>query len=356
MTLLLSHWIFLGAVLAIGFAVQMGTRRNTPHPISRLYGTGLLVALAWLQTSYWLRINGLSATWPLVHYLHQPMLYAMGPLFYFYSESLQGNAPDEPRSRRHLTPALFLLALSLWQWWWHSPTNEMALSTWIYCLSFGSGALYAGKVMRSLRSFAHPASLILTELAILRGTVAFGIGVVTLALLASLLQRDWFFPLHASAISALMILIFLLQQRYPDVGSKIEEEIAAEAEQRSLPRPPLTTLDVQDTLTRLRAMMEIEQRYTDETLDLPSLATSLGVSTHQLSQLINEQLGINYTRFIKTYRIAAAKRLLLEQPEETVLNIALQTGFNSLSSFHASFKELVGQTPGAFRKQQYPNT
>lgn len=356
MPLLLSHWIFLGAVLAMWFAVQMATRHQLPQPASRLYGTSLLVALAWLQTSYWLRINGLSHSWPLVHYLHQPMLYAAGPLFYFYSESLQGNAPDELRSRRHLAPAFLIFALSLWQWWRHSPDSDMTLSPWIYCLSFGSGALYAGRVLRSIRSFSQPNSLILTELALLKSTVAFGIGVVLLALMGSLLQQAWFFPLHASAISALMVLTFLLQQRYPDIGTNIETEIAAEAEQRSKPRPPLTTLDVQDTLNRLNTMMEIEQRYTDETLDLPSLAASLGVSTHQLSQLINEHLGINYTRFIKTYRITAAKRLLLEQPEETVLNIALQTGFNSLSSFHAAFKELEGQTPGAFRKQQTPGT
>lgn len=354
MTLLLSHWIFLGGVLALWFAAQAGRRNKAPYPASRRYGITLLFALAWLQLSYWLRINGLAAAWPGVFYLHQPLLYAVGPLFYFYTESLQGQAPDDSRALRHLAPALMIAVLSLAQWLWHSPAADLTLASWLYCLSFGTGAAYAWRVMLTLRSFAHPASLILAELTLLRITVAFGMGVVMLALMGSLLQQEWFFPLHASAISALMLMTFVIDQRYPELGQKVEEEIAAEAEQRSKPRSPLTAIDVQDTLTRLRHAMDIEQRYADEELDLPSLAALLNVSTHQLSQLINEHLGMNYTRFVKSYRVAAAKRLLLEQPEETVLNIALQAGFNSLSSFHAAFKELEGVTPGMYRKQIAP--
>jgi AraC-like DNA-binding protein len=53
------------------------------------------------------------------------------------------------------------------------------------------------------------------------------------------------------------------------------------------------------------------------------------------------------------YRVEEAKRLLLDQScsEMTVLDILLQSGFNSKSAFHRFFSRLVGLSPTEFRKQ-----
>lgn len=352
MTLLLSHWIFLGWLLALYFALQSTLTNKSSVPTqSTFYGIALLLALALLQFSYWLRINDLQQTWPFTFYLHQPILYAIGPLLYFYTESLQGNAPSESQVNFHLGPAYVIAAISITEWRIRGASAPLELSPLLYCLSFGTGAFYARRVMHSLRSFAHPASLILFEINVMRVTVGIGIAVVILAMLGSLFSRSWFYPLHSSAITVLMLFAFYIQQRYPGLTHQVVEEIAAEAEQRTKPRITLSNVDIDQTLSRLRHMMEIDKRFTDDNLDLPTLAAELTLTTHQLSHLINEHLGINYTRFIKEYRIREAKRLLIEHPLETVLNIALQVGFNSLSSFHAAFRELEGTTPGSYRKK-----
>lgn len=353
MTLLLSHWIFLGWVLAIYFASRHFRQPSTAgfSAESQRLGGALVVALATLQFSYWLRINGIQANWPFIFYLHQPALYAVGPLLYFYIETLQGRSVSQSRIHRHLIPAYAIGGLSLLEWVWHDSDSPMALSPVLYCVSFGTGVLYASEVLKTLHRFTHPSSLILWEVTVIRVTIGTGIAVVILALLGSLLNQAWFYPLHAAALSALMLFCFYVQQRYPGLTHYVVEEMAAEVEAQTKSRPSLANVDIPGTLARLHQLLAGEKRYADDLLDLPSLAASLDLGTHQLSRLINEHLGKNYNRLIKEYRIEAAKDLLVRYPDETVLNVALQVGFNSLSSFHAAFKELEGTTPGGYRKQ-----
>lgn len=356
MTLLLSHWIFLGWVLAVYFAIRQYRQQNTSSLSvqAQALGTALLISLAALQFSYWLRINDLHQAWPFIFYLHQPALYAIGPLLYLYTESLQGQTLTREHIHRHLCPAYVIGAFSLIEWIWRDSDSALTLSPALYCISFGTGALYSSQVLKGLHRFTHPASLIQWEINVIRATIVTGISVVTLALLGTLLNQDWFYPLHGTALSGLMLFCFYIQQRYPGLTHYVVEEMAAEVEHQTRARPALAQVDIAATLAQLRHAMEIDKRYADENLDLPSLAQSLNLGTHQLSHLINEHLGKNYTRFIKEYRIDAAKHLLAQQPDETVLNIALQVGFNSLSSFHAAFKELEGMTPGNYRKQNSP--
>jgi AraC-like DNA-binding protein len=53
--------------------------------------------------------------------------------------------------------------------------------------------------------------------------------------------------------------------------------------------------------------------------------------------------------YIQQYRVAQAQRLLATS-EESVLTIALQTGFGSTSSFYATFKKIVGCAPLDYRR------
>ncbi|MDL5049165.1 helix-turn-helix domain-containing protein [Oscillatoria amoena NRMC-F 0135] len=52
------------------------------------------------------------------------------------------------------------------------------------------------------------------------------------------------------------------------------------------------------------------------------------------------------------YRVEEAKRLLKEQMNIKVEEIAGQVGYNSKSSFNTAFKKITGITPSEFRQQQ----
>lgn len=69
--------------------------------------------------------------------------------------------------------------------------------------------------------------------------------------------------------------------------------------------------------------------------------------------LVNTYLGQNFYNFINKYRIEEVKKKLSEDnsKENNILTIALETGFNSKSTFNTVFKKIEGVTPSEYRKQ-----
>ena len=101
---------------------------------------------------------------------------------------------------------------------------------------------------------------------------------------------------------------------------------------------------------RQNIMKEIRP-YLDEECSLQQIAEDLEITPHQLSQLINEHLGVNFNAYINRFRIDAACKMLLEEKNRSVLSIAYAIGFNSKSSFYEAFSKNMGLTPKDFRKQ-----
>lgn len=122
-------------------------------------------------------------------------------------------------------------------------------------------------------------------------------------------------------------------------------------------RSSLTSVESEKILDRLQRYMKTEKPYLDTQLSLESLAFKLGLSKHDLSQIINEQLNINFFTFVNQYRISEFKGLI-EDPKNshlTILGVALESGFNSKSSFNSVFKKIEGITPGAYKNSLKPN-
>ena len=58
--------------------------------------------------------------------------------------------------------------------------------------------------------------------------------------------------------------------------------------------------------------------------------------------------GMPFVQYLKHYRLEKAAALLRET-DRTILEIAMETGFDNLSYFTRSFKEKYGISPGKFR-------
>ena len=84
-------------------------------------------------------------------------------------------------------------------------------------------------------------------------------------------------------------------------------------------------------------------------LSLKELAKRMRSNETYVSQAINLGLGTNFNQFINQLRIEYAKNLLATT-ESNVLDVALDSGFNSKSTFNRVFREMTGQTPTQFRK------
>jgi AraC-like DNA-binding protein len=90
--------------------------------------------------------------------------------------------------------------------------------------------------------------------------------------------------------------------------------------------------------------------YLDASLSMQKLAKHIFTSPNYISQTLNETLGMNFFDYVNKYRVEAAKRML-EQSNNTVLDIAMSVGFNAKSSFYTVFKKETEQTPSQYRKR-----
>jgi YesN/AraC family two-component response regulator len=115
--------------------------------------------------------------------------------------------------------------------------------------------------------------------------------------------------------------------------------------------PKLTkSIDPEGLKERLLTMIENEEPYLDEDITLASLSHALDIEPHQLTLFLNRNMNTNFHKFINTYRIEAAKKLLVNEPSENILEVAFRTGFNSKACFNRVFKKVAGITPSRYRK------
>ncbi len=99
----------------------------------------------------------------------------------------------------------------------------------------------------------------------------------------------------------------------------------------------------------LRNVMSEESLYKNPNLKSSDVAKKIQLTTHQFSQLLNDNLGKNFASFVNEYRIEEAKKKLLSNSSFTLEAIAYECGFNSKSTFYTAFKKIVGITPSQFK-------
>jgi AraC-like DNA-binding protein len=107
-------------------------------------------------------------------------------------------------------------------------------------------------------------------------------------------------------------------------------------------------------LDKLNKLMAAEQYYLESDLSLQSLAERLKISPHHLSQILNGKLARNFYDYINELRVAHAKQAMLKNPQQAIIDIAFESGYNSKNSFYNAFKRHTGMTPSDYRRQHHP--
>lgn len=111
---------------------------------------------------------------------------------------------------------------------------------------------------------------------------------------------------------------------------------------------------IDELTSKIIVLMETEKLYQETELTLQDLADKLQSPTHQVSQAINEGMKKNFYDLVNSYRVAEAKRLLLEPGNRnyTILSVGFEAGFNSKTTFNTVFKKFTGLTPTEFRQKE----
>lgn len=96
-----------------------------------------------------------------------------------------------------------------------------------------------------------------------------------------------------------------------------------------------------------KAEIYIEKNY-HKPLTLQELADYLGINKSYFCTIFKKVTKQSFCTYTNNVRIEKSK-YLLKNTEDSILDIALTTGFSSSSYFNNTFKKIVGQTPLEYR-------
>ena len=86
-----------------------------------------------------------------------------------------------------------------------------------------------------------------------------------------------------------------------------------------------------------------------ERLTVAAIAKSIGMHPTSATKLFKKICGMNLMHYLTQHRIFHAQRLL-STTDRKILDVALDSGYQSASRFYAAFKEICGVSPQEFRK------
>lgn len=160
------------------------------------------------------------------------------------------------------------------------------------------------------------------------------------------------------SIAASIIYVGIQALRQPDIFTK---ELKTSVEELRLPNSndeekyknsPVTPELGSHLAAQIHAHLLEQKSYLDPQLSLAALSEQLALSSHILSQVINETMQTNFFELVNSYRLTQAKKRLKTNPQETILQAAIDSGFNSKTSFYSYFKKHEGITPSKWRVTQ----
>jgi AraC-like DNA-binding protein len=100
----------------------------------------------------------------------------------------------------------------------------------------------------------------------------------------------------------------------------------------------------------VRKALEFIRNHYAEDLELPQIAESVQRSDRHLRQHFEDCLGVPPMRYLQQYRLRKAKELI-QYSDYPLKEIAELVGFKTIHHFTRIFHELLGESPGAWRRK-----
>ena len=351
----ITRVIYFGAGLTFMMAVEQLTSRNRNR--FNYISAAMLTCNSIITLNSANFAGNVQLYHPLTTVLFMTSVFLTGPLNLFYYRALIEPQKQIPaRLAWHLAPpmavfiaeAVFLLQphgdrLRIMETLF-APGSFHAIKAGV-CMGACMAIGYLAYLTRETISVWNTAS-IRVETRIVVGLSVAAIATVVFFLAGFLAGFREFFLAAGLMLTAIHAFIFLAHNRHPEFFQLLKREIREKKYRTSM----LRGMDTDALQEQLVALMADEFLYRDYDLSLNSLAGRLDLTPHQLSQFLNEKLGMNFSNFINSYRIAEASRLLAEDPGRSVISVCFHVGFNSKSAFNNAFRKFTGTNPKELRR------
>jgi AraC-like DNA-binding protein len=99
----------------------------------------------------------------------------------------------------------------------------------------------------------------------------------------------------------------------------------------------------------LRAVMDYTNAHLAD-VTVAAVSTAVGISERSLRRQFGAAAGMTWRQYVLQSRLLRAMALLTE-PSRTVIDVATEIGFDSVSAFTRAFVRLTSETPTAYRRR-----
>ncbi|MBT8229458.1 MAG: AraC family transcriptional regulator [Bacteroidia bacterium] len=153
------------------------------------------------------------------------------------------------------------------------------------------------------------------------------------------------FPHYSADISSTIAMYALM------IYFLVRPEIYKTIKTNKYEKSSLPSAYKKEKLKQLKALIETEKLFLDPGFSMKSLSQKSGLSSHHISQILNEELGLNFFELTNDYRITEAKSRLRNSEEYIKMEqLAYELGYKSKSTFFTAFKKSTNQTPLKYKK------
>ncbi len=173
-------------------------------------------------------------------------------------------------------------------------------------------------------------------------SIYFGVALIWLAYCIGAYTSYIVGALSFSFVLYLSILFWVLKRRKANLFFEDPEKYADKK---------ITEKQAKKIIIQLNTLLQSEALHKNPNIKLKHLAEKLEVSSHFLSQLLNDNLDKSFSEYINGWRVESAKKLIKNNTNFTLEAIGFEAGFSSKSSFYSTFKKVTGVTPAVYKKQ-----
>ena len=182
-------------------------------------------------------------------------------------------------------------------------------------------------------------------------TIIIAIVAILLIALASWLVIRRLRQREKESISALMHEIELLKkdaERQQAAQPSVESQPEVADEQ---PETTTSTISDDDRLFLMRVIEVVNAGLTTHQLGVEAIASELNMSVQTFRRRLMSAAGESPKAFISAIQMEKAGKLLSEQPDMPIVQVATLCGFEEASTFAHTFKRIFGITPTQYREE-----
>jgi transcriptional regulator GlxA family with amidase domain len=150
-------------------------------------------------------------------------------------------------------------------------------------------------------------------------------------------------------------MLYLIRERYGyPLAIEVSSAFIYDGVHSATDTQPLVSLGMLENYEpRVAAAIQVMEQHVDDTLSICQVAAQVDLSVRMLEYLFKQTLNLSPAAYYRRLRLQTARRMVIDTRLK-LQEIAVRTGFNSLSNFSRMYKRAYRQSPLESRRAATP--